>query len=315
MLLQMNKNILVSIRCLAYNHAPYIRQCLEGFVMQKTDFKFEAIVHDDASTDGTSDIIREYAEKYPEIIKPIFETENQYSKHDGSISKIMNAEMRGKYIAKCEGDDYWTDPYKLQKQVDFLEMHPNVVGCVTNCSVVDNKGILLQEVRLLPVCPDNKQGEYNLHDFFKGSHQYPTLTAVYRKNAYDTISPMFEKCRSRFLGDWILWTCLLTQGNFYFLNDVTAAYRINPTSVTHTQNAVLRWKEDFQIRRNLISVLPKEYHKYLKNDEHAYFKIGMAYRKMGKYPQVMWNFFRAFCCSPIRFVKQIRELLANKKGT
>ena len=281
----MNKNILVSIRCLAYNHAPYIRQCLEGFVMQKTDFKFEAIVHDDASTDGTSDIIREYAEKYPEIIKPIFETENQYSKHDGSISKIMNAEMRGKYIAKCEGDDYWTDPYKLQKQVDFLEMHPNVVGCVTNCSVVDNKGILLQEVRLLPVCPDNKQGEYNLHDFFKGSHH------------------------------WILWTCLLTQGNFYFLNDVTAAYRINPTSVTHTQNAVLRWKEDFQIRRNLISVLPKEYHKYLKNDEHAYFKIGMAYRKMGKYPQVMWNFFRAFCCSPIRFVKQIRELLANKKGT
>lgn len=114
---------LVSIRCLTYNHAPYIRQCLDGFVMQKTNFKFEAIVHDDASTDGTADIVREYATKYPDIIKPILETENQYSKHDGSLKRIMNAAISpsAKYIAMCEGDDYWTDPYKLQKQVDFLE--------------------------------------------------------------------------------------------------------------------------------------------------------------------------------------------------
>ena len=115
---------LVTIRCITYNHEPYIRQCLEGFVMQKTNFPFEAIVHDDASTDGTAAIIREYAEKYPDIIKPIYETENQYSKHDGSLQRIMNAHIRGKYVAICEGDDYWIDPLKLQKQVDFLENHP-----------------------------------------------------------------------------------------------------------------------------------------------------------------------------------------------
>lgn len=122
--------VVVSIRCLAYNHEPYIRQCLDGFVMQKTNFKVEVIVHDDASTDGTAAIIREYAEKYPELIKPIFETENQYSKHDGSLRRIMNEACIGKYIAMCEGDDYWIDPYKLQKQVDFLEEHPEyyVVG-------------------------------------------------------------------------------------------------------------------------------------------------------------------------------------------
>ena len=80
---------LVAIRCITYNQAPYIRQCLDGFIMQRTDFPFVAIVHDDCSTDGTDAIVREYAERYPDIIKPIFETENQYSKRDGSLSKIM----------------------------------------------------------------------------------------------------------------------------------------------------------------------------------------------------------------------------------
>lgn len=126
---------LVSIRCITYNHEKYIRDALEGFVMQKTNFKFEAIVHDDASTDNTAAIIREYAEKYPDIIKPIFETENQYSKHDGSIGRIMNAACKGKYIAFCEGDDYWTDPYKLQKQVDFMESNPE---CTLSCHACKN---------------------------------------------------------------------------------------------------------------------------------------------------------------------------------
>ena len=114
---------LVTIQCLTYNHEPYIRQCLEGFVMQQTDFCFEVIVHDDASTDGTANIIREYEQKYPDIIKPIYEKENQYSKHDDSLIRIINEHTRGKYIAFCEGDDYWIDSLKLQKQVDFLEEH------------------------------------------------------------------------------------------------------------------------------------------------------------------------------------------------
>ena len=115
---------MVTIQCLTYNQEAYIRDCLEGFVMQKANFRFEAIVHDDASTDGTADIIREYAEKYPDIIKPIFEAVNQYSKHDGSLQRIMDEHTHGKYIAYCEGDDYWIDSLKLQRQVDFMESNP-----------------------------------------------------------------------------------------------------------------------------------------------------------------------------------------------
>lgn len=123
--------IAVSVICNAYNHEPYIRSALEGFVMQKTTFPFEVLIHDDASTDHTADIIREYEKKYPEIIKPIYETENQYSKRDGSLSRIQYSRVKGKYIAWCEGDDYWTDPLKLQKQYDALEATPQVDICAT----------------------------------------------------------------------------------------------------------------------------------------------------------------------------------------
>ncbi|MCM1142955.1 MAG: glycosyltransferase, partial [Muribaculum sp.] len=123
-----NSKPLVAVWSLVYNHEPYLRDYFEGIVMQKTDFPFVAIVHDDCSTDGSSAIIREYAEKYPDIIKPIFETENQYIK--GTLDQIMRKavdDSGAKYIAMCEGDDYWTDPLKLQKQVDFLETHPDIV--------------------------------------------------------------------------------------------------------------------------------------------------------------------------------------------
>lgn len=125
-------DIKVVIECFTYNHGPYVRQCLDGFVSQKTNFKFVAIVHDDASTDNTADIIREYAERYPDIIIPIIELENQYSKRNGSLCRIMDeavALYNPEYVAICEGDDYWIDPLKLQKQFDFMEAHPNHSMC------------------------------------------------------------------------------------------------------------------------------------------------------------------------------------------
>ena len=125
--MQKENDIIVTIQCLAYNHEAYIRQCLDGFVKQKTNFRFEAIIHDDASNDKTPEIIKEYAKKYPDIIKPILETDNQYSKKDGSLEKIIRSHTYGKYVAMCEGDDYWIDEYKLQKQVDFLEKNKSYV--------------------------------------------------------------------------------------------------------------------------------------------------------------------------------------------
>ncbi len=120
---------LVSICCITYNHESYIRETIEGFLMQKTKFPIEVLIHDDASTDKTADIIREYENKYPDIIKPIYQFDNKYSKGI-SVSETYNfPRARGKYIAMCEGDDYWTDPSKLQKQVDFMEVNPDCSLC------------------------------------------------------------------------------------------------------------------------------------------------------------------------------------------
>jgi glycosyltransferase involved in cell wall biosynthesis len=124
------QDIMVTIRCATYNHEPYIRQCLEGFVMQKTNFRYIAIIHDDASTDKTTEIIREYAEKYPNIIRPIFQKENQYSKgRSYKIREMLDELVTSKYTAMCEGDDFWTDENKLQKQFDWMESHPDYSAC------------------------------------------------------------------------------------------------------------------------------------------------------------------------------------------
>lgn len=129
---------LVSICCITYNHAPFIRQCLDGFLMQKTSFPIEILIHDDCSTDGTTEIVKEYAAKYPDLIFPMYETENQYSKPNRQPIDFYNyRRARGKYIAYCEGDDYWTDPLKLQKQVDFMEANPEYSLCVHGIEVHD----------------------------------------------------------------------------------------------------------------------------------------------------------------------------------
>ena len=133
----MSNDVEVSVICNAYNHGKYIRDALNGFVMQKTDFRFEILIHDDASTDNTADIIREFEAEYPDKIKPIYQTENQYSKNVWITDVYQLRRSKGKYIAICEGDDYWTDPDKLQKQYDALEAHPEIDICVHASTLVN----------------------------------------------------------------------------------------------------------------------------------------------------------------------------------
>lgn len=129
--------IMVSIICNVFNHEMYIEDALKGFINQKTDFPFEVLIHDDASTDGSAKIIKKYEELYPEIIKPIYQTENQYSKGKGIIIPFQLPRAKGKYIAFCEGDDFWTDNYKLQKQFDILESHKEIDMCSHSAIIIN----------------------------------------------------------------------------------------------------------------------------------------------------------------------------------
>lgn len=229
---------LVVIRCITYNHEPYIRDALDGFVMQKTDFPYIAIVHDDASTDNTAKIISEYAEKYPDIILPILEKENQYSKGNGSIGRILNpaCESTGaKYIALCEGDDYWTDPLKLQKQVDFLESHPEYGMCYTSIYRFDesiNKNI------------EEWGGPNETFVDLLLCNTIPTLTSICRIDLYkkyiNTIKPENKNWK---MGDYPIWLFFSIYSKLYFLSEVTGTYRILRESASHTKS--LRKRYDF----------------------------------------------------------------------
>lgn len=210
---QNEQPLMVTIRCITYNHEPYIRDCLEGFVMQQTNFRFEAIVHDDASTDGTAAIIKEYAEKYPDIIKPIFETENQYSKHDGSLNRIMNEHTHGKYVAYCEGDDYWIDPLKLQKQVDFLEEHPDYSMCWTDAYQETNG-----EKKAYHRYPTSMQTP--IKDIIEqGGLWIPTASTIYRSEIPLTLPKDTISC------DYTMQMFGAFNGKAYYIEDQTCVYR------------------------------------------------------------------------------------------
>ena len=130
----------VSVLCIAYNHHKYLCRCLDSMIEQKTSFHYEIIIHDDASTDGTQDIIKEYATKYPNLIIPILQKENQYSQNKDIVKNFLFPAATGKYIVECEGDDYWCDENKLQLQVEALENHPECVLCVHDTDSVDADG-------------------------------------------------------------------------------------------------------------------------------------------------------------------------------
>ena len=233
---------LVSINCTAYNHAPYIRQCLDGFIMQKTDFPIEILVHDDASTDGTADIVREYEQKYPNIIKPIYQTENQYSKGEGtSINWTYNySRAQGKYIAICEGDDYWTDPYKLQKQVGFLEANPEYGLCYTKVKAYwQEQKEFEKRLRGDKICRKD--------DFFY-NWSISTLTFCLRKDLlfryYEEIKP--ETRGWKRIGDWPMCFWFYCNSRIHLIDEPTGVYRINAGSATNSnsyEEAVKIWKE------------------------------------------------------------------------
>lgn len=227
---------LVAISCITYNHEKYLADALEGFVMQKTNFPFVAIVHDDASTDGTADILRKYAEKYPDIIHPIYETENQYSKRDGSLGRIMNeaiAATGAKYIAMCEGDDYWTDQYKLQKQVDFMEKHEDVGLCYTDYNLCVENKIVVENIF-------HSNPSKLIHSFeeqlIKSAYIAP-MSWLFRKDIYNQIAPR----KSHTDGTFALSLDFFAKSTVAYLPETTAVYRSHIGSATTHVDPVKHW--------------------------------------------------------------------------
>lgn len=209
----------VSILCITYNHGKYIKQALDGFMSQKTTFPFEVIIHDDKSTDGTDSIIKDYARQFPDVIRPIFEKENQYSQGNYSFITRMFARAKGEYIAFCEGDDFWTDPTKLQRQVDFLDRHLDYALVFHPVRVFFENG--KEGDTIFPV---EKTG-FTLRRLIRGNY-IQTNSVMYRaRNDYNTMAS------DPLPGDWYAHLYHAQSGKIGFIDRVMSAYRRHDAGV------------------------------------------------------------------------------------
>lgn len=256
----------VSICCATYNHEKYIRKTLESFLMQKTNFEFEIIINDDASTDGTADIIREYEQKYPQIVKPIYQTENQHSKKISNFIKHIFRAAQGEYIAVCEGDDFWTDPNKLQKQVDFLDNNQEYIGCVHKYITVDEND---NPINIKTFGYYENAERYTIKDLKTKNLPSQLASYVFRNIFYKegvAYPEWFSEIRLQ--GDIKYSIYLLAHGDFYRMEDTMSAYRFvsveggNSWSSRNNRNFLrlyARWRE----AKKLEKFFAKEYNKKL----------------------------------------------------
>lgn len=223
---EMNKSgcgPLVSICCITYNHEAYIRSALDGFLMQETDFSYEILIHDDASEDGTADIIREYAELYPDIIKPILREENQYSKGIYNISVFNFPRAQGKYIAMCEGDDYWTDPRKLKKQVDYLQSHPDCSLCFHSAGIVSVDGSRAEGM----MRPYRRSRRVEPEEIVDKTAGYPTASLVFPAWIVKDLPDYYLNCP---VGDIPMQLMMACAGYAWYMDDPMCVYRVGVAS-------------------------------------------------------------------------------------
>ena len=252
--------VLVSVLCTIYNNEKHIAQTLNSILSQEVNFKYEIIVHDDASTDGTTAIIKEYAKRYPEIVRTKIQEQNVYSKGIDIFREIMWPMIRGKYIAFCEGDDYWTDTRKLQKQVELLENNIDFSVCVHNTVVFNS---LTYERRLLN-CNETEAGIMSVDRLLEWIELpcFHISSAVFRKESIDIKSPLYEKVN--LFGDWTISLQSAMRGKVFYFPEPLSLYRKYVKNSWTTRN---RSKEkEIEVRKQAIAL----YHEFDKQTSLMY---------------------------------------------
>jgi glycosyltransferase involved in cell wall biosynthesis len=269
---------LLSVTVLTYQHADYIRVCLDGILMQQVEFPYEILVHDDASTDGTAQIVKEYALKYPDLVFPTCQTENQFAK--GARPTLLPNMFRkclGKYIALLEGDDYWTDPLKLQKQVDLLEAHEDYAGCSHNTNVIYEGSGKPDGLMVTGAAKDS----YTIDDISKGQIYFHTSSMVYR-NIFRNDFP--RKYVTDYMGDWFLLMVHANAGPIGYIDSVMSVYRIHGTGmwsklseadqIERTLSAIMTFNRtfDYKYEDNFMDMFTRILSNLSKDKDHAFYE-------------------------------------------
>ena len=299
----MKENIVVSICCQTYNHVNYIEECLNGFLMQKTNFKFEILLRDDASTDGTTEIVKKYSDKYPDIINPLIYNENQYQK---GISPFRDNVRRakGKYIAICEGDDYWTDPLKLQKQVDFLETNQDYSMCFHHSKVINSVENYFFQLKNI------EDREYSIDEIFE-IRLFQTASIVF-KNFKDYNFLNHKNVNS---GDQILFLECAKNGKVRGMSDCMSNYRLHAGSISISRiqddEIMVKIKNYNQLKyiKSRYTVSDLIYTKVLVDNRLNLFFLHLKKNKI----KAIFYIIHAISLEPRFLIKGIKKILNNEK--
>ncbi|MGN0364404.1 MAG: glycosyltransferase family 2 protein [Suilimivivens sp.] len=248
----------VTVCCITYNHAKYVRKCLDGLVEQKTNFSFEILIYDDASTDETIEIIKEYVYRYPKLFVLMLQKENQYSKGNRStLTQFMLPKARGKYIAVCEGDDFWCDQFKLQKQYDALQRYENCNMCTHRVEIVrengDEYGACIPQRNIS--CGEMKGKTLIDYIAFEDTHLFHTSSMFFRR---EDIVEELKNPPSFMLAtaaeDRALFLLFATKGNIYYIDDCMSKYRIQSEGSWSSLNAKSK-KQVLQTDKELLQMI------------------------------------------------------------
>lgn len=259
------ENIKVSVYCLAYNHERYIAQTIESILSQKTCFDFQLIIHDDASSDKTAEIVAEYAKKYPKTIVPIFQKENQYSQGISIIQNYIYPKIQGDYVAICEGDDYWSNDNKLQLQYDFLSENKNYSAV---CHAAKKINAVTDE-EIAEIRPFNCDMDCDMIDAIHGlGSSIATNSCFFRKNVYQELFRLKASLPRTGVGDYLLLVAAANCGKIRYIDKNMSVYRYGvPGSWTTKMKKSGRAnkKEFLRKQENLLEALEKNIDKSFSN--------------------------------------------------
>lgn len=265
------KTPVVSICCVTYNHEKYITQCIEGFLNQKTNFDFEILIHDDASTDRTTEIIKEFENMYPNKFRNVYQIENQFLKQN-TLTEILFKNAKGKYIAICEGDDYWEDTQKLQKQIDFLENNSDYGIVFSRYNILKSEGTFKEgPMNGEKVKFENGKYEVDIHKFLSPFVLHP-MTTVFRKELFSY--EVFYKNKKTFK-DIFLFAMILSQSKGAVLDFVGGVYRLHSQGIWSLQSEIKKSIANYKTAKAMHETYPdvQSLFQFYRNAENQTLKL------------------------------------------
>lgn len=274
----MSTTPLVNIVMPTYNHERFVAQAIESVLAQKTAFAYNLMVGDDCSMDGTQEVVRSYAGKYPDTVEFVFSKKNLGLFHRDRVSLKLLNQCTAKYVGILDGDDYWTDPHRLQKMVDFLESHPECSICFHNAEMFYDDGSR-PSTNLRPA--DQKEIS-TVEDILAGVVPIP-CAALFRNGLLGELPDCFHRVIN---GDWLLFVLLAEHGNVGYINEVMAAYRMHPEGIWSRLTPQQRLREHINTYKTINEHLNFRYHRLI-SEKIAEFKEQHARSCLGQYHEVI----------------------------